>query len=188
MRAEKILKPFLTLSGELDKNDDVNIIVDGNNSIYYNLPEDYYLYVRSVSKVTSTFNWTSNNENTYKTLPNEWTTQSEMNNFIETPYDYLRIIRYPLCSILRDDVNQNDVSLMVVVHDRYTTIKGVQLVYYRRPNYFTLQDNTSVCELSIDCFEDILTLALDLYTQYVAGAEANKRRLEEQAKKAQERE
>ena len=36
-----------------------------------------------------------------------------------------------------------------------------------------------VCELPMDAFDDLVTGAVDLYVQYVAGAEANKRRIQE---------
>lgn len=39
------------------------------------------------------------------------------------------------------------------------------------------------CELPIDAFDDIVTGAVDLYVQYVAGAEARKRQLNEEARK-----
>ena len=41
---------------------------------------------------------------------------------------------------------------------------------------------STVCELPMDAFDDIVTGAVDLYVQYVAGAEANKRRLQEAAR------
>jgi len=35
------------------------------------------------------------------------------------------------------------------------------------------------CELPMDAFDDLVTGAVDLYVDYVAGAEANKRRRQE---------
>ena len=42
------------------------------------------------------------------------------------------------------------------------------------------------CELPIDAFDDIVSGAVDLYVQYAAGAEANKRRQDE-ARRQQEK-
>ena len=45
------------------------------------------------------------------------------------------------------------------------------------------------CELPMDSFEELVSGAVDLYVQYVAGAEARKRQLDEarrQAAKEQE--
>ena len=38
---------------------------------------------------------------------------------------------------------------------------------------------STACELPLDCFDDLVTGALELYIQYVSGAEANRRRQQE---------
>jgi hypothetical protein len=43
------------------------------------------------------------------------------------------------------------------------------------------------CELDMSAFDDLVTGAVDLYVQYVSGAEANRRRQQEAAQKQQER-
>jgi hypothetical protein len=42
------------------------------------------------------------------------------------------------------------------------------------PKYMDLMTSTP-CELSMEAFEDLVSGAVDLYVQYVAGAEARKR-------------
>lgn len=186
-RIERVLQPYLT-SVVLDADDadesywDDDAFESGKNAIKYNLPNDYYLYGRSISKVTSTFNWRGST-GSFKTIPNAWTNQIEVGNFIETPYDQLRIIRYPLAVISE---YEDDKPTLTIIHDRYTTINAVQLMYYSTPTYFTPLDNNTKCELPMDCFEELLTIALDLYVQYVAGAEANKKRKDEEIRKQQE--
>ena len=51
-------------------------------------------------------------------------------------------------------------------------------MYYAQPKRFDIMTSTA-CELPMDAFDDIVTGAVDLYVQYVAGAEANKRRIQE---------
>ena len=41
---------------------------------------------------------------------------------------------------------------------------------------------SSACELPMEVFEDLVSGAVDLYVQYVAGAEARKRQMLEQQK------
>lgn len=43
------------------------------------------------------------------------------------------------------------------------------------------------CELPVDAFEELVSGAVDLYVQYVAGAEANRRRQQEAVKQQQEK-
>lgn len=65
-----------------------------------------------------------------------------------------------------------------VIYDQYTTPVGIKVMYYAQPNKFSIIPNIP-CELPMDAFDDLVTGAVDLYVQYVAGAEANKRRLQE---------
>ena len=233
---ERVLQPYLKsiILGNEDKTPEYggseDFFESGKNAIKYNLPQDYYLYGRSVSKVDSTFNW-KGSTTAFKVIPNVWTNQVEVGNFIETPYDQLRIIRYPLAiiseyerkklkkeysdynaetqesqeydenhiegTLYKDATNdqkkawggdENVTPTLTIIHDRYTNILDVQLMYYSTPTYFTPLDNTTTCKLPMDCFEELLTIALDLYVQYVAGAEANKKAKQEQMRKQQEAE
>lgn len=47
---------------------------------------------------------------------------------------------------------------------------------------------STACELPMSVFDDIVSGAVDLYVQYVAGAEANKKRQQEQLRKQQQNE
>lgn len=222
---ERVLQPYLKsiILSNVDETPGYggsdNFFESGKNAIKYNLPQDYYLYGRSVSKVDSTFNW-KGTPTAFKVIPNVWTNQVEVGNFVETPYDQLRIIRYPLAIISEYEKKKKDAEYeegenpiigtlyrdatdaqqkawggdedvtptLTIIHDRYTNILDVQLMYYSTPTYFTPLDNTTTCKLPMDCFEELLTIALDLYVQYVAGAEANKKAKQEQMRKQQEAE
>ena len=65
-----------------------------------------------------------------------------------------------------------------VIYDQYTTPVGIKVMYYAQPRKFGLIPMVE-CELPTDAFDDLVTGAVDLYVQYVAGAEANKRRIQE---------
>lgn len=68
-----------------------------------------------------------------------------------------------------------------VIYDRYTNPIGIKIIYYAQPQRFSPM-TSKVCELPMDAFDDLVTGAVDLYVQYVAGAEANKRRIQEAQK------
>ena len=63
---------------------------------------------------------------------------------------------------------------LTVLYDQYTTPKGIKITYYKQPAKFSLMTSTA-CELPVDAFEELVSGAVDLYVQYVAGAEANRR-------------
>lgn len=155
---------------------DVNdiAIVDTARSITYTLPSDFYLYVRSVSKVTSTYAFKSTAgaaDNPIRIIPNMLSSQNDVWKLIETPHDSLRILRYP-AAILNTD------RTISVIYDRYTTVEGIKLIYYKQPQHFDLMDSIP-CELPMDAFDDLVSGAVDLYVQYAAGAEARKRQLQQ---------
>ena len=161
-------------------------IVATGRSISYKLPKEFYMYVRSVSQVSKTFAFRSN-VNTgqedvalpIKVIPNQLTSQSDVQKLIETPYDTLRILRYPVATL----GNIDDKKVLTVIYDQYTTPVGIKLSYYKQPAHFSLMTNTP-CELPLDAFEELVSGAVDLYVQYVAGAEARKRQLDEASRQA----
>jgi hypothetical protein len=73
-------------------------VMNTGRSVIYPLDSSFYMYVRSVSKVTKTFSFRSNKENnnsSIRVLPNELISQSDVWTLIETPHDTLRILRRP---------------------------------------------------------------------------------------------
>lgn len=155
-------------------------------SVSYKLPIDFYMYIRSVSQVSKTFAFRSNTntgqEDTalpIRVIPNQLTSQSDVWKLIETPHDTLRILRYPAATL----GNIDNEKVLTVIYDQYTTPVGIKLSYYKQPSHFSLMTNTK-CELPLDAFEELVSGAVDLYVQYVAGAEARKRQLDEARRQA----
>ena len=99
---------------------------------------------------------------------------------IETPHDTLRILRYPAATL--GNFNGNTKSI-TVIYDQYTDPIGIKLSYYKQPAHFSLMTSTP-CELPLDAFEELVSGAVDLYVQYVAGAEARKKQLEQARQEA----
>lgn len=161
-------------TGVVDPNG-INI-VDTARSITFTLPDDFYLYLRSVSKVTSTFNFRStptSSTSSIRVVPNMLSSQNDVWKLIETPYDSLRILRYPAAIL---NTYKSGKPTLSVIYDRYTKVRGIKVLYYKQPKHFSLMDSIP-CELPMDAFDDIVTGAVDLYVQYVAGAEARKKQL-----------
>jgi hypothetical protein len=178
----------LKVEGDSSSNtvqDSNNVIIDTARSHTFVLPDTFYMYVRSVSNVTSTFSYKGGNsaEQNIKILPNQLVSQNDVWKLIETPHDSLRILRYPAVVLNQhydhdSNVDTEKVPTITVVYDRYTTIVGVRVLYYAQPVHFNIMTSTP-CELPMDAFDDLVTGAVDLYVQYAAGAEANKRRQDE---------
>lgn len=185
---ESVLQSLLkSVNLEVEGDESANTIQDPNNVIIdtarshtFELPVEFYMYIRSVSNVTSTFSYRGNNstEQNIKVLPNQLVSQNDVWKLIETPHDSLRILRYPAVVL---NQHSNSKPTITVIYDRYTTVTGIRVLYYAQPAHFDLMTSTP-CELPMDAFDDIVTGAVDLYVQYAAGAEANKRRQDEAVK------
>ena len=178
---ESVLQTLLKTS-ELTAAGNSNLI-DTPLSIVCELPPDFDMYVRSTSIVSDTYNFkVSNNTNQgLKIIPNQFVSQNDAWKLFETPNNTLRILRQPAAILSKNNVGE---CTLTVIHDRYTNIQKVGLTYYAKPTYFDIMTSTE-CELPIDVFDDIVSGAIDLYIQYVAGAEANKKKQQEQLRKQQ---
>lgn len=161
-------------------------ISDTGRSVTYPLSRQFYMYVRSVSKVSSSFSFKGSNignNTSIRVIPNQLVSQSDVWKLIETPHNSLRIMRYPAAVLNKySDLGK---PTLTVIYDQYTTPEGISVLYYAEPAHFDLMTSTP-CELPMDAFEDLVSGAVDLYVQYVAGAEANKRRQEEALRQQQQ--
>lgn len=210
---EAVLQAMLrevTVSADPEKMESINAetsiedpngitISDTGRSIIYKLPETFYMYLRSVSNVSTTFSFrTSANSNSapIRVLPNELVSQSDVWKLIETPHNTLRILRHPAAVLSQKqkfyvpDAEEGqfvakEFPTLTVIYDQYTTPLGIKLLYYAEPKHFDIMTSTA-CELPMDVFEDLVSGAVDLYIQYAAGAEARKRQLDEANKKQAE--
>lgn len=154
-------------------------IADSGRSVTYPLSTQFYLYVRSLSKVSSTFSFKSavtGNNSSIRVIPNQLVSQNDVWKLIETPHDSLRILRNPAAVLSK--YNDGSKPTITVIYDQYTTPLGIKVMYYKEPEHFDVLLNKP-CELPMDVFDDLVTGAVDLYVQYVAGAEANRRRQQE---------
>ncbi len=145
------------------------------------IPDDFGLYSNSATEVETSYVLKSDNGS--GTIPNILLTQSAVQGFLQRPQDNMRIIREPIAYLSK----AGGVRTLGVVYDRYTKPSKLILNYYKVPEYMNLMTSTP-CELSMDVFEDLVEGAVDLYVQYVAGAEARKRQMAEQAQKQNRKE
>ena len=188
---ESVLQSMLTSCEYSEGHDDEMDIVDNNNisiidtarSITYTLPKNFYMYLRSVSSVSSTFSFKQSNtsiEAPITIIPNQLVSQSDVWKLVETPHNSLRILRYPAVVLNKYHTDGN--PTITVIYDQYTTINGIKVLYYKEPNHFSIMTGTD-CELPVDAFDDIVSGAVDLYVQYAAGAVEKRKQQQADAQK-----
>lgn len=161
---ERIIQGLLT---SYDKDD----IQPSNGEFTVNLPGDFGLYVESRTVVSDSYSYKSN-EPADGNIPNVLVSKTEASALITRPQDKMRIMRSPVAYLDTENT-------IKVLYDNYTVPTKFSMSYYKVPKYMDLFTSTP-CELPMDAFDDIVTGAVDLYVQYVAGAEARKRQMNEQ--------
>lgn len=162
----------------------------------FKLPEDYFYYVRSNSLVDRTYKHPQTEEGKSYPVPNILIRQSDVSMIISTTYNRNNIIRNPLVIL---DYDQDNYSIKVI-HDNYTHIDKLDLVYYRRPYNFNVigyndedvSENAvhSYCELPYQCFEDLVSGAVLMYmTKYKFGLQSGQNdKKQEEPKKEEDKE
>lgn len=140
------------------------------------LPSDFGLYADSTTSVDNSYKF-KNREDAAGVLHNVTVSSNKLRNYLIKPHDRMRILRTPIIGF--DGKNS-----MILICDRYTKPTGFTMTYYKIPNYMNLFTSTP-CELSMDAFDDLVTGAVDMYVQYVAGAEARKRQMAEEQRRNQ---
>ena len=160
-RAQKVsidsIKSLITRQ-VIDKTETIN---SDTNTDLFKLPDDYFLYIRSNSLVKSTYK----NESLDKaeSLPNELIDIESAAKIITTPHNHI-ILRNPQVIMHSSE----DQIYLNVIHDNYTEIEQVDLVYYRMPKEFNVLnvDNNKVldrCELPESMHIEIVEGAVEMF-------------------------
>lgn len=133
------------------------------------LPEDYFLYIRSNSKVTSTYKGSIEDEEEFLAImPNKTIREDDIEKILSTAYNKA-ILRNPYIVLnagRADDTTGN--CYLNVIHDTYTTISSIDVVYYRKPKKFDVigVDGTNIldaCELPENVHMEIVEGAVEMF-------------------------
>lgn len=149
--------------------DSKNIDTDSTSTVF-NLPSNYYLYIRSNSILNKSYK-NKSKLTTEIVTSNKFILQDHVQDVLNVYFNSKAIIRHPM--VILESIGGT--PYLKVIHDQYTNLVGLDLVYYRFPYSFNVikyndEDMTSgaihsCCELPLSCFDDLLTTAIDLYIQ-----------------------
>lgn len=134
------------------------------NSIYQNiksadLPQDFFLYIRSNSQLRSSYLNQNEQSITTNRLMKEENVDAVYTTFYNKP-----IIRQPYVVFK----NNNGTDTIEIIHDIYSDIDSIQLFYYRKPKPFgtsNIEGNVtlSACELPENVHMEIVEGAAKLF-------------------------
>ena len=134
------------------------------------LPTNYFLYIRSNSLISKNYKLDTEIalEANYVVTPNKTIREDDVEKIISTYYNKT-ILRNPY--IVLNNGNESDVDRELyinIIHDEYTIIKKLDLVYYRKPKRFDVigVDSLTVfdeCELPENVHMEIVEGAVEMF-------------------------
>lgn len=134
------------------------------------LPTDYFLYIRSNSILSKNYKVEEEivEPNNYIVTPNKTIREDDVDKVISTYYNKA-ILLNPYAVLNSGNATSDNGKLFLnIIHDKYTTIKKVDLVYYRKPKKFDVigVDGVNVldhCELPENVHMEIVEGAVEMF-------------------------
>jgi hypothetical protein len=154
------------------------------SSTKFILPSDYFLYIRSNSKLSQTYKGAvSADGDAHLAITSNKTIREDDVWHVLSTFDNKAILRNPY--VVLNSGQNNDISediYLNVIHDTYTKIAAVDLVYYRKPKKFNVigVDNVEVldhCELPENVHMEIVEGAVEMFiveNRYRLSGNSNK--------------
>ena len=130
------------------------------------LPSDYCFYIRSNSQITQSYKDESTTQT--KIVPNVIISEDDVDKVISTAFNNI-ILRHPMVVLNAGNADQfSETSYINVIHDSYTNISTIDLVYCRKPKKFNVlnvdgKDVLDHCELPENVHMDIIELAVEMF-------------------------
>lgn len=134
------------------------------------LPEDYFLYIRSNSMISKNYKIETEitNENEYVITPNKTIREDDVEKIISTYYNKAIMLNpYVVLNAGNNADTQKNIYINII-HDEYTIIKKLDLVYHRKPKKFDVigVDGVNVlnkCELPDNVHMEIVEGAVEMF-------------------------
>ena len=134
------------------------------------LPDDYFLYIRSNSLLSKNYKLEKEitNEGQYVVAPNKMIREDDTDKVISSYYNKA-IILTPYVVLSNGNVADVTKKLYAnIIHDEYTIVKKLDLVYYRKPKRFDVigVDGINIldhCELPENVHMEIVEGAVEMF-------------------------
>lgn len=134
------------------------------------LPNDYFLYIRSNSLISKNYKLSTEitDAENYVVTPNKTIREDDVEKVISTYYNKA-IMLNPYIVLNAGNNADTDKELYInVIHDEYTIIKKLDLVYYRKPKRFDVIgiDGINVldkCELPENVHMELVEGAVEMF-------------------------
>lgn len=134
------------------------------------LPSDYFLYIRSNSVISKNYKLEEEitTESQYVITPNKTIREDDVEKILSTYYNKA-IMLNPYVVLNSGNNGDTQKKLYInIIHDEYTVIKKLDMVYYRKPKKFDVigVDNINIldtCELPENVHMEIVEGAVEMF-------------------------
>lgn len=134
------------------------------------LPEDYFLYIRSNSMISKNYKIETeiSNPTDYVITPNKTIREDDVEKIISTYYNKAIMLNPYVVLNAGNNADTQKSIYINIIHDEYTVIKKLDLVYYRKPKKFDVigVDGVNVlnkCELPDNVHMEIVEGAVEMF-------------------------
>lgn len=136
--------------------------IDSTNQICV---PNFNMYIDSTSNVSVSY---SDNSTVEGMVGNDYVNSNQLKQIQNDTFNKHRILRRPIVYMTTANVNGN--TYFEIISDDYTTVKSVAMRYIKMPSEFTiLGKDTIPCELPYECFNELVTGAVQLFINYKRG-------------------
>ena len=134
------------------------------------LPADYFLYIRSNSLISKNYKIDTEivTEADYVVTPNKTIREDDVEKIISTYYNKSIMLNPYVVLNAGNNADETKEIYINVIHDEYTIIKKLDLVYYRKPKRFDVigVNGTTVldeCELPENVHMELVEGAVEMF-------------------------
>lgn len=134
------------------------------------LPSDYFLYIRSNSMISKNYKLEKEitSESNYVITPNKIIREDDVEKIISTYYNKAIMLNPYIVLNSGNNADSQKKLYINIIHDEYTVIKKLDLVYYRKPKKFDVigVDGINIldtCELPENVHMEIVEGAVEMF-------------------------
>lgn len=139
----------------------VEFPIDSTNQICV---PNFNMYIDSTSNISVSY---SDNSTVEGVVGNDYVNSNQLKQIQNDTFNKHRILRRPV--IYMTTVNADGNTYFQIISDEYTTVNSVAMRYLKTPAEFTILGNGVACELPYECFNELVSGAVQLFINYKRG-------------------
>ena len=136
--------------------------IDSTNQICV---PNFNMYIDSTSNISVSY---SDNSTVEGVVGNDYVNSNQLKQIQNDTFNKHRILRRPVIYRVQSKADNN--TYFEIISDDYTTVHSVAMRYIKKPSEFTILGKDIIpCELPYECFNELVSGAVQLFINYKRG-------------------